>query len=350
MSWLMLLCDMTGCSAAVLFALAEQKLLCYSWSVRDQRFVGDLAAVVMWITRLKIETEEASMAKVAIVTDSNSGITQEDARQLGVYVIPMPFYINGKLYYEEKTLTQELFYQYLSEKAEISTSMPAMTDVTELWDQLLKTYDEIVHIPMSSGLSSSCSTATVLAQDYDGRVQVVDNKRISVTQRQAAIDAKTLADAGWNAQKIKDYLLETAMDASIYITLDTLYYLKKGGRITPAAAALGTLLRLKPVLQIQGEKLDAYAKSRTLKAAKATMLDAVRKDCVERFGSDERAAGMHIALAYSGTDLTETKIWEREVKEAFPDHEIVMQPLSLSVSCHIGPGAIAITCCKELRQ
>lgn len=290
------------------------------------------------------------MGTVAIVTDSNSGITQAEAQKLGVYVIPMPFYINGKLYYEEKTLSQEEFYQYLGENAEISTSMPAMTDVTELWDKLLRTYDEIVHIPMSSGLSSSCQTAQVLAQDYDGKVQVVDNKRISVTQRQAAIDAKLLADAGKNAQEIRDYLLESAMQSSIYITLNTLYYLKKGGRITPAAAALGTLLRLKPVLQIQGEKLDAYAKSRTLKAAKTTMLEAIRKDCVERFGSDEHAAGMDLAIAYSGTDLTEVRIWEQEANAAFPGHDIVVRPLSLSVSCHIGPGAIAITCSKKLPE
>ena len=260
----------------------------------------------------------------------------------------MPFYINGKLYYEERTLSQEEFYQHLSEKAEISTSMPAMTDVTELWDKLLQVYEEIIYIPMSSGLSSSCQTAMMLAQDYDGKVQVVDNKRISVTQRQAAIDAKALADAGWNAEAIRDYLMKTAADSSIYITLSTLYYLKKGGRITPAAAALGTLLRLKPVLQIQGEKLDAYAKSRTLKAAKATMLEAVRNDCAQRFGSNEAADKVHIHLAYSGTDLTEANIWKQEVQEAFPDHEIIMRPLSLSISCHIGPGAIAITATKML--
>lgn len=288
------------------------------------------------------------MSKVAIVTDSNSGITQAEGQELGVSVIPMPFYINEKLYYEEKTLSQEEFYQHLSEKAEISTSMPAMTDVTEMWDRLLQTYEEIVYIPMSSGLSSSCQTAMMLALDYDGKVQVVDNKRISVTQRQAAIDAKTLADADWNAEAIRDYLLKTASDSSIYITLSTLHYLKKGGRITPAAAALGTLLRLKPVLQIQGEKLDAYAKSRTLKAAKATMLEAVRNDCVERFGSNEAADKVHIHLAYSGTDLTEANFWRQEVQEAFPDHEIIMRPLSLSVSCHIGPGAIAITATKML--
>lgn len=290
------------------------------------------------------------MGRVAIATDSNSGITQAESRELGIYLIPMPFYINGKLYYEENTLSQEEFYQHLDEKAEISTSMPAMTDVTDLWDKLLKTYDEVVYIPMSSGLSSSCETAQMLAQDYEGKVQVVDNKRISVTQRQAAIDAKRLSDAGWNAERIKEYLLKNGPESSIYITLNTLYYLKKGGRITPAAAALGTLLRLKPVLQIQGERLDAYAKSRTLKAAKTTMIEAIRKDCVERFGSDEHGSGMDICIAYSGTDLTEVKIWEQEVREAFPEHEIVVRQLSLSVACHIGPGAIAVTCSKKLPE
>lgn len=291
------------------------------------------------------------MSKVAIVTDSNSGITQAVAEKLGVYVLPMPFYINEELYYEEISLSQEEFYQHLNDKAEISTSMPAIPDVTELWEKLLKTYDEVVHIPMSSGLSSSCSTATVMAQDYDGRVQVVDNKRISVTLKQSVIDAKALADADWSAAKIKEYLEKTAADSSIYITLDTLYYLKKGGRITPAAAALGTLLRLKPVLQIQGDKLDAYAKCRTLKAAHTTMLDAVRKDFMERFDAGENGDGMHIMVAYTGTDCTAAKAWEQEIKEAFGGHEVTfVDPLSLSVSCHIGPGALAVACTKKLPE
>ncbi len=292
------------------------------------------------------------MRRVAIVTDSNSGITSAESEKLGIYVIPMPFYINEKLYYEETTLSQEEFYRFLEEKAEISTSMPSLTDVTELWDSLLKTYDEIVHIPMSSGLSGSCNAAMAMAQDYDGKVYVVDNKRISVTQKQSAIEAKALADAGWSAAEIKDYLIKTMYDSSIYITLDTLYYLKKGGRITPAAAALGTLLRLKPVLQIQGDKLDAYAKSRTMKAARSTMLDAIRKDCCNRFGSNENADNMNIMLAYTGLDKTEIDSWAQEVREAFPAHadNLMIDPLSLSVSCHIGPGAIAITCTKKLPE
>lgn len=288
------------------------------------------------------------MGKVAIVTDSNSGITQAAAKELGVYVLPMPFYIDEQLYYEEISLSQEGFYQHLSDKAEISTSMPAIPDVTELWDELLKTHEGVVYIPMSSGLSSSCNTAMAMAQDYDGKVQVADNKRISVTLKQAVIEAKERSDAGWSAEQIKQYLEETAADSSIYITLDTLYYLKKGGRITPAAAALGTLLRLKPVLQIQGDKLDAYAKCRTAKAARTTMLDAMRKDFVERFDAGENGEGMHIMAAYTGTDDTAAKAWEQEIREAFGGHEVTfMEPLSLSVSCHIGPGAIAIACTKK---
>lgn len=292
------------------------------------------------------------MGRVAIVTDSNSGITRAAAEALGVYVVPMPFYIDEKLFYEELTLSQEEFYGYLKEEAGISTSMPSLTDVTELWDSLLKTYDQIVHIPMSSGLSGSCNAAMMMAQDYDGKVQIADNKRISVTLKQSVIDAKALADAGWNAEEIKDYLEETKYDSSIYIKLDTLHYLKKGGRITPAAAALGTLLRLKPVLQIQGDKLDSYAKCRTAKAAYSTMLEAIRKDFAERFDAGEDHAHMNIHVAYSGLDKTEVEAWEQEVKAAFPGHEVDMlcDPLSLSVSCHIGPGALAIACTKKVPQ
>ncbi|MDD3796359.1 MAG: DegV family protein, partial [Lachnospiraceae bacterium] len=227
------------------------------------------------------------MGKIAIVTDSNSGITQAQGRELGIHVVPMPFYIDGELYFEDLTLTQAEFYQKLMDDADISTSMPAVGDVMELWDRLLKENDEIVYIPMSSGLSSSCETAMALSREYDGKVQVVNNQRISITQRRTVLDAKELAGRGMDAAGIREYLEKTKYDSSIYITLDTLKYLKKGGRITPAAAALGTLLRLKPVLQIQGEKLDAFAKCRTLKAAKNTMLDAIAKDFRDRFQVNE---------------------------------------------------------------
>lgn len=288
------------------------------------------------------------MGRIAIVTDSNSGITQAQAAEYGITVLPMPFYINEELYFEEINLTQEEFYTKLEEGAEISTSQPAVGDVLELWDSLLKEYEEIVYIPMSSGLSGSCETAVMLSKDYDGRVQVVNNQRISVTQRQSVLDAKQLAENGWTAERIREYLEETRFDSSIYIMVDTLKYLKKGGRITPAAAALGTLLKLKPVLQIQGEKLDAFSKARTLKQAKTTMLHAIQADFRDRFKAREDASDMWIQMAYTGVDKTEIDEFYREVKEAYPNHEIVVNPLSLSVSCHIGPGALAITCTKKL--
>ena len=282
------------------------------------------------------------MSKVAILTDSNSGITQAEAEREGLYVIPMPFYINDQMLFEEIDLSQEDFYGRLTEGAEIKTSMPTVGSVTDQWKKLLQDYDEIVYIPMSSGLSSSCETAYMLAQDeeFDGKVFVVDNQRISVTQRQSAYDAKMLADQGRSGAQIRDILMDEKFQSSIYIMVDTLTYLKRGGRITPAAAALGTLLRLKPVLQIQGEKLDAFAKARTVKQAKTIMIDAIKKDFAERF-HDASGSNMYLEIAYT-YDLEAAEQFKREVQEHFPDHAIVMNPLSLSVSCHIGPGALAL--------
>ncbi|MCD8216566.1 MAG: DegV family protein [Clostridiales bacterium] len=288
------------------------------------------------------------MGRVAIVTDSNSGITQMEGKELGVYVMPMPFYINEELFLEDITLTQEQFYEKLSAGADIKTSAPTVGDFVELWDRLLKAYDEIIHIPMSSGLSSTCATAQMLARDYNGKVFVVDNQRISVTQRQSVLDAKMLAEAGKSGQEIHDILMENKMESSIYIMLDTLYYLKKGGRITPAAAALGTLLKLKPVLQIQGEKLDAFAKARTVKQAKNIMIKQIQDDCRIRFGS-ETGENIHIAMAYTH-DLEPAEEFKKEVQAVFPNHDIVLHPLSLSVSCHIGPGALAVTATKAIRE
>lgn len=287
------------------------------------------------------------MSKVAIVTDSNSGITQSQGKELGISVIPMPFYINGEAYLEDINLTQEQFYEKLTEGAEISTSMPSAGDVLELWNNLLKDYDQIVHIPMSSGLSGSCQTAMMLAEDFDGKVQVVDNQRISVTQKQSVLDAITMAERGMDAVQIKEALLKTKFDSTIYITLATLKYLKKGGRITPAAAALGTLLRIKPVLQIQGEKLDAFAKARTLKQAKTIMIEAVQADCKNRFYAAEDAHDVWIHMAYTGT-REEIDLFKTEVQAVWPEHQITVDPLSLSVSCHIGPGAIAVTATKKM--
>lgn len=283
------------------------------------------------------------MEKIAIVTDSNSGITQEKAKKLGIRVLPMPFYIDGELFYEDITLTQEEFYQRLAEDADISTSQPSPAEVTGLWDEVLQDNDKIIYIPMSSGLSSSCETAMGLARDYEGKVYVVDNQRISITQQQSVWDAIEMRDKGMSAEEIVDVLMREKLEASIYITVDTLKYLKKGGRVTPAAAAIGTVLNLKPVLTIQGEKLDAFAKVRGIKAAKKTMLDAVEKDIKERFAGKE----VHLEGAYTCSDEMAQE-WKQEIAERLPGYDIVMDRLSLSVSCHIGPGAIAIACSKKI--
>ncbi len=286
------------------------------------------------------------MKKITVMTDSNSGITQEEAGRLGVVVLPMPFYIDGQMYYEDIDLNQEQFYERLAQGKEITTSMPLVGDVADAWDRALKECDEIIHIPMSSGLSSTCETALVLAQNYDGRVQVADNQRISVTMRQSVIDAVQLAGQGKSAAEIKQILEECKFESSIYIMVNTLEYLRRGGRITPAAAALGTLLKLKPVLQIQGEKLDAFAKARTVRQARSIMVESMKNDFVKRFDSED-GAKMNLSMAYTH-NLSEAEEFKQEVQEAFPDNEIVLQPLSLSVSCHIGPGALAVACSKKI--
>ena len=283
------------------------------------------------------------MHRIAIVTDSNSGITQQQGRDLGIEVLPMPFTINGALYFEDITLTQAGFYRFLEEDAEISTSQPAPGDVTALWDRLLQDHEEIVHIPMSSGLSSSCQSAIMLAEAYEGRVQVVNNQRISVTQRQSVLDAGKLAMQGRSAAEIREILEARRFESSIYICLETLKYLKKGGRLTPAAAMVGTLLNLKPVLQIQGEKLDAYAKCRGKKLARKTMIEAIRKDIETRFPQQWEDGSLQMEIAYSGNP-EEAQDWKAELETAFPGREFWMDPLSLSVACHIGYGALAVAC------
>lgn len=288
------------------------------------------------------------MGKIAIVTDSNSGITQDQAKKMGVHVIPMPFYINETMYLEGVTLTQEEFYERLKNDEPISTSQPSPAEVCGLWDMLLKENDEIVHIPMSSGLSNSCETAMGLARDYDGKVQVIDNQRISVTQYQSVADALALREAGKSAAEIKEVLEAEKLESSIYITLETLKYLKKGGRITPAAAAIGTVLNLKPVLQIQGEKLDAYAKVRGKKQAKRVMLKAAQEDMQERFAEYKKEGLMCIEGAYTGNP-EEAEEFKKEIEAAFPGHEVRMAPLSLSVACHIGHGALAVGCTKKVK-
>ena len=287
------------------------------------------------------------MRKIAIVTDSNSGITQDEGRKLGISVLPMPFYINEVMYLEGVTLSQEEFYERLKKDEPISTSQPNPGEVCGLWDTLLKEYNEIVHIPMSSGLSASCETAMGLARDYNGKVQVVDNQRISVTQKQSVMDALTLVQAGKSAAEIREILEAERRESSIYITLETLKYLKKGGRITPAAAAIGTVLNLKPVLQIQGDKLDAYSKVRGKKQAKRVMLKAMKEDFDSRFAEYAKRGEMCLEMAYTGNQ-EEAEEFKKEVQEMFPDYGIQMDPLSLSVACHIGHGALAVACSKKV--
>lgn len=285
--------------------------------------------------------------RIAVVTDSNSGITQAEAKTLGVYVVPMPFMINDETFEEDINLTQEEFYSRLEEGADISTSQPSPETVMSLWDRLLTEYDQVVHIPMSSGLSGSCQTALMLAEDYKKKVYVVNNQRISVTQRQSALDAVDLAAAGLDGEQIRQVLERTRLDSSIYVTVDTLKYLKKGGRITPAAAALGTLLKIKPVLQIQGEKLDSFSKARTMKQAKNTMLAAMCHDLETRF-DDKEAENTWLEVAHTCNQEAAEEFVE-EIREHFPKTmEICVAPLSLSVACHIGPGALAIACVKKL--
>ena len=288
------------------------------------------------------------MGNVAIVTDSNSGISQAEGKELGIYVIPMPFLVDGKLYFEDVDMNKEQFYHFLENDADLSTSQPSPGDVMDLWDKLLKEYDEIVHIPMSSGLSASCSTAMGLARDYDGKVQVVDNQRISVTMQQSVMDAKHLAAAGKSAAQIKEILEKEALESSIYLMVDTLKYLKKGGRITPAAALLGSALNLKPILQIQGDKLDAYKKVRGVKAAKKNMLEAMKKDVEGRFSDYVTKVQLKLHVAYT-TDEETAKQWKEEVQNMFPDIAITrMDPLSFSVTCHTGPGVLAIAASHAL--
>ncbi len=284
--------------------------------------------------------------KVAITTDSNSGITQAEGKELGIRVLPMPFMINEETFFEDITLSQEEFYDKLESGADVVTSQPSPESVMELWREVLTQYDEIVHIPMSSGLSGSCQSAMMLAEEFDGRVQVVNNQRISVTQRQSALDALTLAGRGMSAAEIKDFLEKDRFNSSIYIMLDTLYYLKKGGRITPAAAAIGTILRLKPVLQIQGDKLDAFAKARTSSQGKTIMTGAIRNDMENRFGGVS-ADNIWLEVAYT-KDLDAAQQFAQELLKEFPGFDLVINPLSLSVACHIGPGSLAVACCKKI--
>ena len=287
------------------------------------------------------------MSKIRIITDSNSGITVDDARELGVTVLPMPFSIDEEVFFEQESLTQEQFYEELAAGKNIMTTQPSPGQVMGIWDEALKEYDEIVYIPMSSGLSGSYQTAAMLAEDYEGKVYVVNNQRISVTQRQSVLDALRLIEAGKSAKEIKDILEEDRFNSSIYLMVDTLVYLKKGGRITPAAAALGTLLKLKPVLQIQGDRLDAFAKARTVSQAKSIIINAIKSDIDKRFGGlSKENISLHMAYAH---DLDRILEFKEAVMKEFPGVDINLYPLSLSVATHIGPGCIALAVTKNLK-
>ena len=287
------------------------------------------------------------MSKIRIITDSNSGITVDDARELGVTVLPMPFSIDEEVFFEQESLTQEQFYEELAAGKNIMTTQPSPGQVMGIWDEALKEYDEIVYSPMSSGLSGSYQTAAMLAEDYEGKVYVVNNQRISVTQRQSVLDALRLIEAGKSAKEIKDILEEDRFNSSIYLMVDTLVYLKKGGRITPAAAALGTLLKLKPVLQIQGDRLDAFAKARTVSQAKSIIINAIKSDIDKRFGGlSKENISLHMAYAH---DLDRILEFKEEVMKEFPGFDINLYPLSLSVATHIGPGCIALAVTKNLK-
>lgn len=290
-----------------------------------------------------------NMKKIAIMTDTNSGLSPAEAKELGVAVLPMPFMIDEETYFENIDLNQEQFYERLEGDANISTSQPSPESVMKMWDELLQEYDEVVHLPMSSGLSGSCQTAMMLAQEekYEGKVFVVNNQRISVTTVAAILDALNLVKAGKDGKEIKEILEEDKFNSTIYIMLDTLSYLKKGGRITPAAAALGTLLRLKPVLTIQGEKLDAFAKARTTNQGKSMMINAVKNDLESRLGGTD-PENFSLYIAYT-KDLDAAMAFKQEVEEAFGMTDIPVYPLSLSVSCHIGPGAVALAATKNLK-
>ena len=286
------------------------------------------------------------MSKIAVITDSNAHITPQEAEKLGISVVPMPFMIGDETFYEGITLSREEFYAKMESGANIVTSQPSPSDVMKIWDNALKTHDEVVYIPMSSGLSGSCQSARMLADDYDGKVQVVNNQRISVTQKRSVLDALEMAEMGMSAAQIREELEHVKYESSIYIMLDTLYYLKKGGRITPAAAAVGTLLRIKPVLQIKGERLDAFSKARTMNQGKNIMINAMKHDIETLYGGTDKENVWLYAV--HGNVPDQFAEFSQEVRAAFPAFNVQDDVLSLSIACHIGPGALAIACSKKI--
>lgn len=284
--------------------------------------------------------------RTAIATDSNSGIFEKEGKELGVYVVPMPVIIEGKTYYEGIDLTHGEFYQCLLEHKDVSSSQPSLGDVMGAWDRMLADgYEEILYIPMSSGLSGSCQTAAALAQDYGGKVHVVDNHRISVTQRNSVQDAMALADKGFSAKEMKEALERTAYESIIYVGVETLEYLKKNGRVTPAGAAMGTVLNIKPLLIIEGERLDAFAKVRGTKGCKKRLLEEMKKKADE-FRED--GAQIYIGAAGSFPNKDDEKEWMEMIWKVFGEKEVNYAPLTFSIGCHVGPGAFGMGISKKI--
>lgn len=282
--------------------------------------------------------------KTAVMTDSNSGITPEEGKKIGIYSLPMPVIIEGDVFYEGKNITQEEYYGAMTSGKNVTTSQPSPGDVMDMWDGILKEgYEQVVYIPMSSGLSASCHAAIQLSEEYDGKVQVVDDHRISVTMRESVLEAKWMANQGMTAEEIKKKLEENAYNSSIYIAVDTLEYLKKGGRVTAAGAAIGAVLNIKPVLTIQGEKLDAFTKVRGMKKAELRMLEAIEEDLNTRFADVDRK---QLRLGAAGTfqKQEDADQWYKMVKDTFENEidDIYYDLLSFSIGCHVGPNAIGI--------
>ena len=279
--------------------------------------------------------------KTAIMTDTNSGISVEQCKEHGIYVLPMPVMVDGQDYLEGETITHQELYDALLEEKEVMTAQPSLKDLLDFWDNLLEEYDEIVYIPMSSGLSGSCHTALQFAEEYEGKVQVVDNHRISVTLCNAVYDALRLSKRGLDAKAIKEALEANAFNSSIYITVESLNYLKKSGRVTATAAMIATAMNIKPVLSIQGEKLDAFAKVRGMKAAETKMIEAVKDDLKNRF-SDYPKERIIIGVAGTLKEDADTEEWTKKVEEAFPGYKVLYMPLSCSIACHVSVNAAGI--------
>ena len=280
--------------------------------------------------------------KTAVMTDSNSGISQQEADALGLFMMPMPVIIDGKTHYEGIDLTHDSFFSALTGGRDVTTSQPSPGDLMNRWDKILSSgYDELIYIPMSSGLSNSCSTAISLSAEYNGKVQVADNHRISVTMRASIEEAISYASNGISAAEIKRSLEENAYNSSIYIAVDTLEFLKKGGRVTPAGAALGAVLNIKPILTIQGERLDAFAKVRGMKKAKQKIVEALQNDFNTRF-KDIPTERLRLGAAGSGLTPAEREDWRATLANAFPQFDVYYDPLSFSICCHVGPQSYGV--------